>query len=98
MPEYVGDSSNQACWLIWGIRGCSLFLSDFSGGDVLIAACDSGEFKKWVDFKKWIIIDALNGKHAIKRMNASAEIEYASEFEDVYCGDAISVKGRKKVV
>ena len=67
MPEYVGDSSNQACWLIWGIRECSLFLSDFSGGDVLIAATDSG------DFKEWIIMDALNGKHALKRMNASFE-------------------------
>ena len=92
MPEYVGDSSNQACWLIWGIRECSLFLSDFSGGDVLIAATDSG------DFKEWIIMDALNGKHALKRMNASAGIEYANTIEDVYCGDVVSVKGRKKVV
>lgn len=92
MPEYVGDSSNQACWLIWGIRECSLFLSDFSGGDVLIAASDSG------DFKKWIIMDALNGKHALKRMNASSEIKYASTIEDVQCGNVISVKGRKKVV
>ena len=92
MPEYVGDSSNQACWLIWGIRGCSLFLSDFSGGDVLIAASDSG------DFKKWIIMDALNGKHALKRMNASSEIKYASTIEDVRCGNVVSVKGRKKVV
>lgn len=92
MPEYVGDSSNQACWLIWGIRGCSLFLSDFSGGDVLIAATDSG------DFKEWIIMDALNGEHALKRMNASSEIEYASTIEDVRCGNVVSVKGRKKVV
>lgn len=92
MPEYVGDSSNQACWLIWGIRGCSLFLSDFSGGDVLIAATDSG------DFKEWIIMDALNGEHALKRMNASAEIECASTIEEVQCGNVISVKGRKKVV
>jgi hypothetical protein len=46
-----------------------LFLSDFSGGDVLIAATDSG------DFKEWIIMDALNGEHALKRMNASAECD-----------------------
>lgn len=91
MPTYYGAKAKKICSYMFK-NPDNLFLSDFSGGDVLIAACDSG------DFRKWIIIDALNGKHALKRMNASAGIEYASTIEDVYCGDAISVKGRKKVV
>lgn len=72
MPTYDGAKAKKICSYMFE-NPDSLFLSDFSGGDVLIAACDIGDFKKWVDFKKWIIIDALNGKHAIKRMNASAE-------------------------
>jgi hypothetical protein len=66
MPTYDGAKAKKICSYMFE-NPDSLFLSDFSGGDALIAACDSG------DFKKWIIIDALSGKHALKRMNASFE-------------------------